>query len=118
MPPKPFPFPLGVGIDVCQTERILNIIEDGDRLNRWARRIFTRLEWPWIYQKINLAYEGIQTQALSESTSEAELLLPQVSKDILLDYKTRADLSFVSSRINNLAQFLTGRSGTTIIYAV
>ena len=65
-----------------------------------------------------MAHKGIRKQALSKSTSEAKLLLPNILQDVPLDYKGRADLAFVSSHINNLVQFFAGRSGNTVAYAM
>lgn len=50
MAPKPFPYPLGVGVDICQIHRIAGFLKREEFRNRWARRIFTRLEWPELYK--------------------------------------------------------------------
>ncbi|KZF23587.1 4'-phosphopantetheinyl transferase [Xylona heveae TC161] len=47
MPPRPFPFPLNVGIDICQISRVRALIarnDNGQRLSRLARRIFNPIE--------------------------------------------------------------------------
>ena len=46
MAPKPFPFPLGIGIDVCKSVRIVHFLQSSRLSNQWARKVFTRLEWP------------------------------------------------------------------------
>ncbi|MCJ1342522.1 hypothetical protein MMC31_000708 [Peltigera leucophlebia] len=51
MPSKAFPLPIGIGIDLIQTSRIETILKDHYKLNRWAQRIFTRPEWPFISHK-------------------------------------------------------------------
>lgn len=52
MAPKPFPFPIGIGIDVCRVNRIASILRHEHTRNRWARKIFTRLEWPALCRKL------------------------------------------------------------------
>ncbi len=51
MAPKPFPYPFRVGIDVCKVSRITKIHRDVKFRNLWARRVFTRLEWPALLRK-------------------------------------------------------------------
>ena len=53
MPPKPFPFPLSVGSDICSMERIGSIVHAPTSFNRFARRVFTRLEWPSLLDMIS-----------------------------------------------------------------
>lgn len=52
MPPKPFPFALGVGTDICRVARLVHVANDAVRLNLWAKRVFTRLEWPMVYERL------------------------------------------------------------------
>lgn len=55
MPPKPFPFLFGVGVDIAQVARFTRLLERGDQeFLRWARRIFTRLEWPALQEQCRL----------------------------------------------------------------
>ena len=49
MVPKPFPYPLGIGVDVCKVNRIAQFLRNDSLRNRWARKIFTRLEWPALW---------------------------------------------------------------------
>ena len=114
MPPNPFPFPFGVGIDTCRVERILNIMKEEARFNHWARKIFTRLEWPWIYKRVHMASTHELEQAPSEQTCETKLFLPSVSEQIPSDIDAQQGPSFVVSPINSLAQFLAGRSGAQL----
>ena len=55
MVPKPFPFPIEVGIDICRTARIAALLRQEQTRNRWAQRIFTRLEWPAIVRRFQRA---------------------------------------------------------------
>ena len=109
MPPRPFPFPLGVGVDACRTDRMLDILENDARLNRWAKRVFTRLEWPWVYKRVNHAYSP-----LSSKSSEARLFLPTASHKVALNVDGGRDLDSIAPSIHGLAQFLAGRLGTGI----
>lgn len=49
--PKPFPFPIGIGTDVCRVNRIAAILRREYTRNRWVRKVFTRLEWPALHKK-------------------------------------------------------------------
>lgn len=55
MPPKPFPYPIGIGIDVCKPSRILRLMQDHQTLNRWLRKVFNRLEWPQLVSRFKVA---------------------------------------------------------------
>ncbi len=92
-------------------------MEDADRFNRWARKVFTRLEWSWVYEKVNMVCENKLEQATSQTTSKARLFLPDVSQQIPSDLDARRGLAFVGSPINSLAQSLAGRSGITLAAA-
>lgn len=50
MVPKAFPFPIGVGTDICQIHRIAAILRRRETRERWARKVFTRLEWPSLWR--------------------------------------------------------------------
>ena len=52
MGPKPFPFSIGIGTDICQVSRIRHIAADASLLNSWARKVFTRHEWPTLYHRV------------------------------------------------------------------
>lgn len=66
MVPKPFPYPLGVGIDVCQVHRVASFLRTEDSRNRWARRVFTRLEWPAVLNQYLLT----QRTAIEEQLTD------------------------------------------------
>lgn len=55
MPPKPFPYPIGIGIDVCQPIRIMKMLTDSRTLNHWLMKVFNRLEWPALISRFKLA---------------------------------------------------------------
>ncbi len=58
MPPKQFPYPIGIGIDVCKPLRILRIMQDHRKLNAWLRKVFNRLEWPFLVSQFKNAEDG------------------------------------------------------------
>ncbi|KAL8940562.1 MAG: hypothetical protein Q9216_002750 [Gyalolechia sp. 2 TL-2023] len=75
MAPKPFPYPIGVGVDVCHIPRLYKVIgKPSVYVTRWAKKIFTRLEWPHLWQKF---YET-NAQPSTSQTSEAQLWIPKV----------------------------------------
>lgn len=55
MPPRPFPYPLGTGIDICKVSRVANIIRDDGNATRWVAKVFSRLEWPAIWRRFKEA---------------------------------------------------------------
>ena len=73
MPPKPFPFALGVGTDICRVARLVPVANDAVRLNLWAKRVFTRLEWPMVYERLAL---GLDVTGLDD---KQKLNLPSIS---------------------------------------
>ncbi|KAL9129080.1 MAG: hypothetical protein Q9217_002387 [Psora testacea] len=50
MVPKPFPYPISIGTDICNVYRIAGLLRLRDVRERWVKRTFTRLEWPAIWQ--------------------------------------------------------------------
>ena len=56
--PKPFPFPIGNGIDVCRVNRIAAILRHENTRNHWARKVFTRLEWPALCRRLQRVEEA------------------------------------------------------------
>ena len=89
MAPKPFPFPLGIGVDVCQVNRIAAVICHEHTRNRWARKIFTRLEWPALCRRMQRAEKAIgepgdqklhnENEAIGEPYGNAIWMLPRLS---------------------------------------
>ena len=65
--PKPFPFPIGIGTDVCRVNRIAAILRHEYTRNRWARKIFTRLEWPALCRR----FQDVE-KAIGESVGQAD----------------------------------------------
>lgn len=56
MAPKPFPFPVGVGVDICHLKRFSFILsKQDDYVTRWAKKVFTRQEWPSLWQSFHRA---------------------------------------------------------------
>ena len=68
MIPKPFPFPIEIGVDICRTARIASLLRQERTRNRWAQRVFTRLEWPALvrrFQRLDRADGETYSQAQS-----------------------------------------------------
>ena len=66
MIPKPFPFPIEIGVDICRTARIASLLRLDRIRNRWAQRVFTRLEWPALvrrFQRVDRADGETYSQA-------------------------------------------------------
>ena len=59
MTARPFPIPIGIGLDVCRVERVGAILRDARTRNRWARKIFNRLEWPHLYKRLQRMDDSI-----------------------------------------------------------
>ena len=74
--PKPFPFPIGIGTDVCRVNRIAAILRREYTRNRWARKIFTRLEWPALCRRLQRA-----EQAIGEPFGQAHVTSDQKLED-------------------------------------
>ena len=72
MPPKPFPSRLRVGTDICQVSRLAHIASNVKYLNSWANKIFTRIEWPALYQRLTLAVN------MAELDHNNKLRLPSI----------------------------------------
>lgn len=79
MPPKPFPFLFGIGIDIARIARFTRLLERSDQdFLRWARRIFTRLEWPALQEQYRLwspldkSSKGTQTVSHSPELLSSE----------------------------------------------
>ena len=75
--PRPFPFPIGIGTDVCQISRIADILRHEHKRNRWARKLFTRLEWPALCDTLRRA----KGQAEVPSDQRLENEEPAIAKD-------------------------------------
>lgn len=72
MPPKPFPFPLGVGVDIMELSRLKPLLGNQYALNRWAQKIFNRLEWPDLLK----VFRTVSVQD-RRPQSQSQLLLPK-----------------------------------------
>lgn len=75
MGPKPFPYSIGVGVDICSFTRFYHVLRhDSEKLTRWARRVFACQEWPSLHQKIYQASD----QPMRSQNFRPSLWLPQV----------------------------------------
>lgn len=126
MAPKSFPFPIGVGVDVCKINRIAALTRQDDLRSRWARRVFTRLEWAGLCRRCQRAniLEGepikqtkreMQKNTDSKKRSGSDIWsLPKLSKysEILENDDQSAYWSAITdgrSRLGKLARYLAGR---------
>lgn len=125
MAPKPFPFPISIGIDVCRVNRIAAILHHENTRNRWARKVFTRLEWPALCRRLQRVGKAAGEDSESDQKLEyanrtaAELydnqmwMLPKLSgysstfEDEASYWSTVAD---ERSALGTLARHLAGRS--------
>lgn len=107
MPSKAFPFPIGVGIDLIQTSRTESILKDHYKFNRWAQRVFTRLEWPFISHKCQ--QHAARLGETHENNFRPELILPKIwqkadTMAVAADTGTLPPLTF------QILRLLAGRS--------
>ncbi len=107
MPPKAFPFSLGIGIDVIQTARLKRVLHDENKLNRWAQRIFTRLEWPSISHTFQQHATQLDEMFVNESCPQ--LVLPKAWPDA-----DGTDPGTISPLTYQLARLLAGRFVSTV----
>lgn len=107
MSSKTFPFPIGVGIDLIQTTRIEGILKDQYKLNRWAQRIFTRLEWPFISH--NCQQHAATLGQTYTNNSRPELILPKLwqNTNVMADM---AETRTLPPLTYQLVRLLAGRS--------
>ncbi|KAI4101449.1 MAG: hypothetical protein L6R37_004924 [Teloschistes peruensis] len=93
MAPKPFPYLIRQGVDICRVSRVSKILEKpSHELLRWALKIFTRQEWPQLWRQFNEA--TVKQEALG---SQAQLFLPKLT------------LSASQHAHGPLAQYIAGR---------
>ena len=94
MAPRPFPFQLGVGIDICRITRIVALLRQESTRNRWARRVFTRLEWMALcrrFERVNQLQAGepveqkmINYQQSNQENQDAPEGIKNPEKDLLM----------------------------------
>ena len=58
MVPKPFPYPLNIGTDLCSVQRIAGLLNHRRPREQFIRRNFTRLEWPLIWKSFQRASDS------------------------------------------------------------
>ena len=133
MVPKPFPYPLGIGVDVCKVSRVMRLIQNYRLCNRWARKVFTRLEWPALWDRmkeaqltatadtgnghrkdslIGIEDDPTRTQS-SAPTDNFIWMLPDVSEDRCGSSDSEA-VSHEHSPLKVLARHLAGRYGRLV----
>ncbi|KAL8933884.1 MAG: hypothetical protein Q9211_005529 [Gyalolechia sp. 1 TL-2023] len=85
MAPKPFPYPIGVGVDICHIPRLYNLVgKPSHYVSRWAKKIFTSLEWPYLWRKF---YEISNLRTPSE-ISKVQLWIPEVERTMTQTQRT------------------------------
>ena len=130
MAPKPFPYPLGIGIDVCKVARIARVLRSTGLRNQWARRVFTRLEWPDVCRyfektRISMTDDAGNTRVIGREANAyhpSGWMLPPIPTRWLHDVdnvplsKTALDerLSDDRTPVVLLARYLAGRYGISI----
>ena len=96
MPPKPFPLGLRVGTDICRVSRLAGIASSVNRLNSWARKTFTRIEWPALYERLAL---GVNTAELDHNS---KLYLPSIftADEQIADHSPQSiKLQYIAGRL-------------------
>ncbi|KAL8967383.1 MAG: hypothetical protein Q9197_005458 [Variospora fuerteventurae] len=93
MAPKPFPYPIGVGVDICHIPRLYATLgHPSEYVTRWARKIFTRQEWPCLFKRCSQAsgrqnlrsslwIPGFQPATAPETKGYPALLRDQAGQD-------------------------------------
>lgn len=129
MAPKPFPFPLGVGVDVCRVNRIAAILRHEHTRNRWARKIFTRLEWPALCSRMQRVEKAMgepigqadaasdqkldhENPTITKNYDNAHWMLPGLSKYSSTSEDAKSFWSAIDdgrSALGALARHLAGR---------
>lgn len=118
MSSKPFPFPLGIGVDLCKINRIAALLRQEHVRNRWARKVFTRLEWVALCRRMNQA-NSVDKETLKRARkgwTETTLTLPKLSNQssILEDNDESRYWSAIADEragLGDLMRFFAGRSG-------
>ena len=131
MAPKPFPFPVGIGIDLCRVNRIAAILRHEHTLNRWARKVFTRLEWPALCRRLERVekasgeplregadagkdqVQGNESHAVANHIDNARWMLPKLSgysSTFEADELYWSAIADERSTLGALAHHLAGRS--------
>lgn len=119
MAPKPFPYPLGIGTDICHIHRIHCLMQNESTVNRWLRKVSSRLEWPYLVRKFNMSLDS--PTSLPANDVDLNLKLPHVweREPVKADWLQNPRMTGTSSEperlrlkvgTRNLAQFLAGRS--------
>lgn len=122
MSSKPFPFPLGIGVDLCRINRVAALLRQEHVRNRWARKVFTRLEWLALCKRIHQANsqdEETLNRAKREKVDRT-LTLPTLSthSSILEDHDESKYWSAIAderSSLGRLMRYLAGRSAFNTI---
>ncbi|KAF6234562.1 hypothetical protein HO173_007188 [Letharia columbiana] len=129
MAPKPFPFPISIGIDVCRVNRIAAILRHEQTRNRWARKIFTRLEWPALCRRLQRVEKAIgepvgqadaaidpkldnENQAIDSNYDNAIWMLPRLSgysSTFEDEHSYWSAIADERSALGGLARHLAGR---------
>ncbi len=128
--PRPFPFPLGIGTDVCRVNRIAAILRYEYTRNRWARKVFTRLEWPALCRRLQRLEKttgepagqvdvtsdqklGKEDQTVARNSETAIWMLPRLSRYSSIFEDENSYWSTIAderSALGALARHLAGRS--------
>lgn len=106
MAPKPFPLPLGIGVDIVHVPRVIGFLKDEEKINRWCRKVFSRLEWPHLFERFSLAQRNPK-----------EGCSPHDSPMLALPYVWKKENLKGPLNVFKLGQFLAGRSSSQVIFS-
>lgn len=105
MPPKPIPLPLGIGIDIVHVPRVINLLKDETKINQWSRKVFSRLEWPHLFERFSLAQR-----------TPMDGYSPPNSPRLALPYVWKKENLKGPLNVFKLGQFLAGRLSSQVIF--
>ena len=120
MAPRPFPFPLSTGVDVCYVNRIAGILRRDETRDRWIQKVFTRLEWPEMCDRIEAANVGVSYKEYKDTKDDLEggnsksgaWELPNLNNHVTTLSENKlftAAISDFRSNLGRLARFFSGR---------
>lgn len=104
MAPKPFPLPLGIGVDIVRVARVIKLLKDEDTINHWSRKIFSRLEWAHLVERFSVAQRNPKHGHS-----------PHDKPRLVLPYVWEKENPNIPPNVFSLGLFLAGRSSSEVI---
>ena len=105
MSPKPFPYPLAIGIDVCKVGRMYQLMRKGPRMTSFARRVFTRSE----FMALRLRFLKMHADDPETKIPEEDPANYENCQWTLPSLKFDEDTRNADPNIFRLAEYLAGR---------